>query len=172
MTNDCYVEQLIEKRPGGAEAAKKIGIGLAAVIVGGALAFFFFPMGIILAGFAFYGAFYLISGCDVEYEYIFTNGDLDIDKIIGKRKRKRLITAKLSEFTAFGPIEEAAEAGHDVTTVLAADGTGQNEYYADFKHASAGNVRIIFTPEEKLLDGIVMFLPRKLKTGYLAKHRK
>jgi hypothetical protein len=39
-----------------------------------------------------YGLFYLISARHVEYEYSVTNGDLDVDKIIAKRKRIRLLS--------------------------------------------------------------------------------
>lgn len=41
-----------------------------------------------------YGGYILITNMSVEYEYIVTNGEMDIDKIIAKRRRKRLITVK------------------------------------------------------------------------------
>ncbi|UKI37385.1 MAG: DUF6106 family protein [Clostridiales bacterium] len=36
-----------------------------------------------------YGAYILITHFNVEYEYILTNGDIDIDKIIAKKKEKK-----------------------------------------------------------------------------------
>lgn len=62
----------------------------------GALAF------LILCG-AIYGAYWLISGMSIEYEYILTNGEIDVDKIIAQRKRKRLVTVSAKTFEAFGP---------------------------------------------------------------------
>jgi len=35
----------------------------------------------------------VISSRRIEYEYAFTNGELDIDKIVNKRKRENLISA-------------------------------------------------------------------------------
>ncbi|MGN0665859.1 MAG: DUF6106 family protein [Huintestinicola sp.] len=171
MLNDMYAEQLIEKKSGGADILKKIGIMLGiSILCALVLMFIIPPISLIGVAGLLYLAYYLLTGCGVEYEYIFTNGDLDIDKVTGKRKRKRLITAKLTEFTAFGKLSEAPASDSGITTVLASDGTGEGEYFADFKHASAGKVRLIFTPNEKLLEAIVAYLPRQLKSEYLRNH--
>ena len=44
------------------------------------------PMVIVLI---FYIAYRINTSFDVEFEYILTNGELDIDKITHKRRRKR-----------------------------------------------------------------------------------
>lgn len=167
MNNDFYAEYLVSKRPSGGDTAKKVLIGLAALLLA---AFFMliiiFPLSILPAGLIIYGGYYLMTGIDTEYEYILTNGDLDIDKISGKRKRKRLITAKIGEFTSFGKLSEAPEEPDGCTTVLAGDGTRENLYYADFRHQSAGNVRLIFSPSDKILEGVGMFLPRQLRAEF------
>lgn len=171
MTNDFYAEYLVPKKSTGADTAKKIGIGILTAFVA---SFFFvaFPfVGILMAALVFYGGYFLITGVDVEYEYIITNGDMDIDKVIGKRKRKRLITAPIGTFTAFGKLSEAPEAADGTTTVLASGGTGE-EYYCDFVHKSAGNVRIIFTPSEKIIEGIGIFIPRQMKAEFMRKFPK
>ena len=167
MNNDFYAECLVAKAPTGADTAKRIGIGLAAAILAAAaLWFIVFPMSILIIAGVFYGAYYLMTGIDAEYEYILTNGDIDIDKIIGKRKRKRLLSASIGDFTAFGTLDEAAD--FNGTTVLASSGSGK-DYYADFVHKSEGNVRLIFTPNEKILDGMELFLPRHLKMEFKRK---
>lgn len=172
MNNDFYSEQLVSKRAGGSDTAKKILIGVLTALVA---AFFFliiiFPLSLLIVGLIFYGGYYLMTGIDTEYEYILTNGDLDIDKITGKRKRKRLLSTKIGDFTSFGKLEEAPEAADKVTTVLVTDGTNEGAYYADFKHQSAGNVRLIFTPDEKTMEGVKMFLPRQLKAEFLRKQQ-
>ena len=84
-------------------------------------------------------------------------------------KRQRLLSTKIGDFTAFGKLEEAPEAADKVTTVLVTDGTNEGAYYADFRHQSAGNVRLIFTPNEKTMEGVKMFLPRQLKAEMMRK---
>lgn len=167
MNNDFYAECLVSKAPTAADTVKRVLIGLGtAVLAAGAFWFIFFPISLFIIAGVFYGAYYLMTGIDAEYEYILTNGDLDIDKIIGKRKRKRLVTASIGDFIAFGKLSEAGD--FDGTTVLASSGSGQ-DYYADFVHKTEGNVRLIFTPSEKILDGMELFLPRQLRQDFKLK---
>lgn len=166
MNNDFYAECLVSRAAAGTDTVKKIFLCAGAALIAVAAFWFLLPISPLIIGGVFYGAYYLLTGIDTEYEYILTNGDLDVDKISGKRSRKRLVSAKISEFTAFGRYEDAPEAKGSVTTVLVSDGTGKNDYFADFVHKSEGNVRIIFTPNEKLLEGIGMYLPRTLKAEF------
>ena len=167
MNNDFYSEQLIVKKPDGSDYAKKALIGIVTALVASLLFWFFpIPVNLLVVGMVFYGGYYFIMGVDTEYEYIVTNGEIDIDKIVGKRKRKRLMTASISEFTAFGKLSDAPAAANGITTVLVTDGTDEGAYYADLKHKSAGNVRLIFTPNEKTIDGVALFLPRQLKAEF------
>lgn len=175
MNTDFYAEQLVAKRSGGSDMAKKVLIGIATAFFAAAvfwIFFYFIPFNLIGAGLIFYAGYYFISGVDTEYEYILTNGEIDIDKITGKRKRKRLMTASIDSFTSFGRLDEAPDTSDGITTVLATDGTEEGAYYADFKHQSAGNVRLIFTPSEKILDGVELFLPRQLKAEFKRKRVK
>lgn len=166
MNVDFYAEYMVAKKPSGADTAKKVLLGVAtAAVAAFVFLMFFIPVNILMAGFVFYFGYYFMSNLDTEYEYIITNGEMDVDKIMGKRKRKRLVTAPIDRFTAFGPLKEAGDSGSR-TVVLATDGTDENAYYADFTHKSAGEVRIIFTPSDKIIDGIVMFLPRQLKAEF------
>ena len=163
---DNFHETLVTKRPSGSDTAKRIGI----VIVGmflAAVVFFFafvlFPLNLVIAGGIMYGAYYLVSGLDTEYEYTVTNNEIDFDKISGRRSRKRLITADIKLFENFGKISDAPETPSDCTVVQVSDNTGENEYFADFKHASLGNVRIIFTPDEDMIGAIEPYLSGPLK---------
>lgn len=173
---DIFVEQIVKKAASGKDWAMRVIIGIAMGVLSAASLFIFFfilpipAAGLLLVVGIFWGGYRLITNSDCEYEYIVTNGEIDIDKIIAKRKRVRLITAKASTFEAFGKYEDAPEAEDSVTTVSA---VGVNEsdkdtktYYADFKHASAGYVRLIFSPEERVIDAIIPFLPRQIKVNF------
>lgn len=168
---DIFVEQLVRKPSDGKTTALKILIAAGMVIITALcvmLMLIGFAFGIIVAAGALYGGFYLMTGLDTEYEYIITNGEMDIDKIIAKRKRKRLITAKASSFERFGKYSNAPQIGSDVT-IVKADGISREEsetYFADFTHPSMGNVRLIFSPEEKVVDGLKPFLPRLVKAEF------
>ncbi|MGN0603428.1 MAG: hypothetical protein ACI4I2_05570 [Oscillospiraceae bacterium] len=172
---DVFVEQLVKKPADGKTLALKILIAFGVILVS-LFCLYLMLIGIVIALLlifaAIYGGFYLISGLNAEYEYIVTNGEIDIDKIIAKRKRKRLITAKPSKFEAFGKLADA-EAVSGIT-VVEANGIADEEaedYYIDFTHDSFGKVRLIFTPTERTLEAVTPFLPRPVKVEYDRKNR-
>lgn len=171
---DIFVEQIVKKETSGKDWALRVLIGIGiGVLSAVSLFIFFFMLPIPMAGLLLvcgicFGGYHLMTGLDCEYEYIVTNGEIDFDKIVAKRKRSRLITAKVSTFEAFGEYTENTPAPGSGVTIVSAVGINEfggdtKPYYADFRHASAGNVRVIFTPEEKVIDAIVPFLPRQIK---------
>lgn len=54
-----------------------------------------------------YGAYRLLQRFFVEFEYSVTNGELDVDCIVARRKRKRLLTVHARNFEYFAPLNEA-----------------------------------------------------------------
>ena len=172
---DIFVEQIVKKAPNSKDTAKKVLLVAAMCLLTAALAFvmMFMPafagVALLLLCGVMYGGYYLITGLDVEYEYIVTNGEIDIDKIIAKRKRSRLITCKVSSFEAFGKYESAPDIDSSVTIVSAVgtslSGAESEMWYADFTHASAGKVRLIISAEDKVIEAIRPFLPRQLKVN-------
>ena len=172
---DIFVEQIVKKTPTGKDTAKKVLLEVAMCLHTAVLAFVmmffmqFAGVALLLLCVIMYGSYYLITGLDVEYESIVTNGEIDIDKIIAKRKRSRLITGKVSSFEDFGRYENAPEIDSSVTIVSAVgtslSGNETEMWYADFTHASAGKVRLIISAEEKVIEAIRPFLPRQLKVN-------
>lgn len=168
---DVFTEQLVRRPSDGKTAALRMLIMLGTVILAAACILFMlmgFVIVFLLIFAVIYAGFYLFSGLNVEYEYIITNGEIDIDKIIAKRKRKRLITAKPSKFERFGKLSDAADVS-GITVVEAkgySDDDTAEDYYIDFQHDSFGAVRLIFTPSKRTLEAIVPFLPRAVKVEY------
>lgn len=107
---DTYSEQLVTRASTGADKAKKILISVGSILIATLLMWLsivFAAYTLILLVFGVLGlGVYLVSNMDVEYEYIITNDEMDIDKIIGRRKRKRLITIDLRSAEDFAPLPE------------------------------------------------------------------
>lgn len=163
---DHFVEQLIKKQTTSSDTIKRAGIILGAVVFSGffvlaALVTYALYLVLLIIG-VVYLAVFLIQGTSVEYEYILTNGELDIDKIIGKRKRKRLVTIKMDKTQYFGPYSEA-ELKNIGVTVLADDATGRNVYCLISNHSEYGTLALVFNPNDTLKEGITATLPRSLK---------
>ncbi|MBQ8905090.1 MAG: hypothetical protein IJY85_01835 [Ruminococcus sp.] len=157
---DSYAEYLVKRQPTAADMTKKTLIlvgGSAVTVIFLLLTIFYMPLLLFVACAAGYGTWWLFTNQYIEYEYLLTNGELDIDKIIGKRKRVRLLTVPVSAFTEFGKEEDGVTIPEDVTAVLAA-GEGMETYAADFQDDSMGAVRLIFSPNEKMLDTMKPYL--------------
>ncbi len=158
---DRFSEQLIEKMPGNADFFKRGLIVAGEILVLALLALLTVwtqYMILMLAAAAAVGSFWLVkylwgSTC-VEYEYIVTNDDLDIDKIIGKRKRKRLITVNLKTVTELAPYLNETNVPADVT-VVAHDGAGEDLWYLLAQTDSYGQLLVLFSPNETTRENIV-----------------
>ncbi len=162
---DIFSEQLVAKKRTGADIAKIVLTLLGCSVVGLAAIFFGVLTGfmvLVLIGMAIVGiGLWLSTGFSVEYEYIVTNNEMDIDKILGKRKRKRMITVDISRATAFEPYP-GQDTEADVI-VHASTGTEEDAYCLVCEHSDYGKVRIIFNPNERTRDSIIHELPRLLK---------
>ena len=95
---DVFVEQIVKKRNTTKDIAVIVGIILAALIlcfvfaiILPALVPILGTLSLFLVAGTIFGAYWLISSMNLEFEYAATNGDLTVDKIIHRRKRKRVI---------------------------------------------------------------------------------
>lgn len=168
---DSFAEQLVKREDTSSDKMKKYLIYGGGIFITIALVILaVLKMGstvsiimLLLAGGAGYLTYFLGTSTYVEYEYAFTNGELDIDKIIAKRKRVELLSADVRKFTAFGKYSEDIDDSDDLTTVISSDNIASHEYYADFESEKYGKTRLIFAPDEKILEYIMDFLPYSVK---------
>jgi hypothetical protein len=162
---DIFHEQIVKKPSSALRMLAVVGIVLGfLVLAAGAFIFLgaFPPMNMIVVGLFLWLGWHLSTGLSIEYEYILTNNDLDIDKIIAKRKRKRLISIKMETLTDFAPLTEAnRDAGS--RTLISCAGNEFATYIADFKHDKLGDCRLVFSPTEEMLAEIKKVLPRTLR---------
>lgn len=167
---DRFSEQLIEKIPDGRDRLKRALILIGEVVLLGLLAFIcmIIPAVIIVCFVAALGSLFLLKflmeSTMYEYEYIVTNDDLDIDKIVGRRSRKRLITISLRTVKEMGRYD-GSELKADVT-VVAQDGTGEGLFYLIADTEKHGTVALLFNPDERTAMNIVGGFEPKLKIKY------
>ncbi|MBQ2676583.1 MAG: hypothetical protein IJF54_04175 [Clostridia bacterium] len=177
---DTFFEQIIVRKPKAVELvfrALMIATGVLAVIVMlfiatfrlmGAFSGFFVPLAFGLG----VGLYFALKSSYVEYEYSLTNGYFDIDKIIGKRKRKRMISTSCAKFEEFGSYDEnkqrLASRQFD-TKILAANLMDNDLYYAVVRHKDLGAVLIVIQPDERVKTGLKKFMPRQVQKDVLSR---
>lgn len=103
---------------------------------------------------AFFGAFYLIKTSSKEFEYIYTDGEIDIDMISGRTRRKRMVTIKPEQLVSF---EKYTSDSHkrlltpDVKKTLdLSDGNPHNSYIV-MANINSTKTMLILSPSERLL---------------------
>lgn len=89
---DVFVEQIVAIKKTGKDFAAYVGIVLLALILMLIGYIFLTSIFIVVAAVVMFGAYKLFLRLNIEYEYIITNGTMDIDKIIAKSSRKRMIS--------------------------------------------------------------------------------
>lgn len=112
----------------------------------------------------YFGAYKIISSFDVEYEYILTNGELDVDRITHKKKRRRIITIHTKSFIEFGKVGDENEKNHkkeDFTNIInaSANSSTYTDYYAVF-FKNGQKMKLIFNPTRKMIDTFKTYAPR------------
>lgn len=119
---------------------------------------------IIIASFGiFYGAAQLTKRLSIEYEYIFVNHDMDIDKIIGKSSRKRMVSIKLNEVEEFGAYDDAAKAklaSRNFDAKFFCCNADDAADYIVVRHAKKGLLLIVVALNQRSKDAALRFIPR------------
>jgi len=165
---DVFKEQLVKRAVTGKDTAKRFGIVALAVII------FFFclyipyvqQVAVFIAAALIFGAYVLITRQNIEYEYSFTNGDLDIDIIYNKSRRKRLFSSSVKDFEIMAPVQDTAHthelSGAQETKDYSSGIAGPNTY-AFITAYKGKRLKIIIEPNDMMLKAFSTVLtPRKL----------
>ena len=167
---DIFNEQIVVRK----EGAKEITLLLLTYIASFILAVVFIFMGTIFIPLSFilfcmaFGAialgWFLGTKQYVEFEYSVTNGELDIDKIVAKRKRTRIITVKSQTFETGGVFvaEKHAHANYR-TRIYAGEDLSQNNMFVTFNHHKLGSTLLVFSPNEKIVESLRPFMSRNIE---------
>jgi len=161
---DTYVECLVAREKSvGALVLKGLVYGLAGVsfllaIVGISLLFF--------VGLALVAVGYFLCPCpDIEFEYLYLNKEMAVDKILAKQKRKHVATYDLTKMEKVCPVNSHELDGLKGRNLKTIDYTSHSEHakvftivYRDDKEECLIN----FEPNEELLKVIRTAFPRKV----------
>ena len=171
---DSFMEYMIAEKQTAKTVFKKIGVYIGALLLTLAISFvmLMFPSALIgilpmLTVAIFYVAYRINTSFDVEYEYILTNGELDIDKITHKRRRKRLMTIHCKSFITFAKVgdkEYASEENGEFSKIIdaSAKSSALENYYAVF-YKNGQKIKLVFNPTQKMIDNFKIYAPRVIK---------
>jgi hypothetical protein len=164
-SGDVFCEFLVTHKKSSTENMKSVLAILAGILVTLAV-LFTIPQLLILVVIVWGLVIYFVKLQSFEYEYSFTAGDLDIDKIAGNSRRKRVYSISLTEAEIVAP-EDSYELdnfkyGQMKEYDFSANDPQVKNYILIGNH-NGEHVRMKFTPNEKMVDHMRMTAPSKVK---------
>ncbi len=161
---DTFVEQIIKKKKTVMDWLIILAIVLTAFLVSSAIFMyvrFLVPMIVLVV----WGAWWLCTNRNIEFEYSITNGEMDVDMIIAQRRRKRLCSVKCSKVEAYGPVSTTNLAGRKFDhTVMAAPSVNEDgNFYFIYRSKKYGSTLVLFHPDERVQNAFFAALPRMMQ---------
>ena len=173
---DTFLEYIVKRKPEPKTSLLKVAIILATVVIcyfglilltsSQALMQFGSIFLLLLAGIV-YGAYRLFISFNYEYEYIVTNGELDVDKIIARRSRKRMCTIRPVDVEIMAPYNDEYKNQYDrgefaLTVDASSSKYAQNRWFILADTKKYGRVRLLWEPTDKMIDNMRTYMPRKV----------
>ena len=162
--SDLYTEQIIKRKTPVVDQVKKIvliALTVAMVIIG--LIMPLFLIGAIVLGVISY---FMIPRWNLEYEYLYVNGELDIDKIMSKTKRKRVCSLDLSNLELLAPVTSHQMDSYNnnpkIKTLDYSSMDSEHKIYAMILSKEGELKKVLFEPNEVMLNDIKRMAPRKV----------
>ena len=164
--NETYVECLVKKEtPIYMKLLKILTIMLAAcfVILG-----FITLIAMIICVLLCVAAYFVYLNCDLEYEYLYVDKELSVDKIMAKSRRKRVATFDMGKLEIMAPLKSwhldnyknrmEKEKATDYSSGQAKQPETRYVFFYD------GKQQIIFEPSLEMVKAIQTAAPRKVFT--------
>lgn len=163
--SDTYVECLVKaKQPAGAKFLQ--GVLVVLTVVGAVGMFVFGTIALIVAVVCGVGAYLVNMFTDLEYEYLYLDRELVVDKIMAKSKRKRVATYSVDRMEIVAPIKSYHLDGFKNRSVKVKDYSIGEELKPDLRYAIyyEGGEKLVLSPNEELVKALKNVAPRKVFT--------
>ena len=159
---DTFFEQIITIRKKASAVLAVLGIWILALIICAAL--LLYPLlgmltGILVLG-ILYGAYKLSAKFNIEYEYIITNGTFDVDKIINRSSRKRMLSIELGTVSRIEKYNPGLINNVSKENLIFACNDTDEAYLLVAEKEGKGATYLVFAPDERLRGAIVKFIPK------------
>ncbi|MGN1160041.1 MAG: DUF6106 family protein [Lachnospiraceae bacterium] len=118
-------------------------------------------LGVILFGVAAYFAY---MNANLEYEYLYVDKELTVDKIMAKSKRKKIAQINMERLEVFAPVNSWHVADYKDRLGKVADYSSGRSEANRYLLVHNGQSGVILEPNEALVHAIKNIAPRKVFT--------
>lgn len=162
--NETYVEWLVKRKtPAYMLLLKFLTIILAVGFILLGFVFALFPVMIIGAAIGV-AAYFVILNADLEYEYLYVDKELTVDKVLAKSRRKRAAVFDIGKMEILAPIKSWHLDNYKNRQCKTVDYSSGEEKQPDRRYVFYydGQKRVIIEPNEEMINAITMAAPRKV----------
>lgn len=161
--NEILIEQLVKrKKTTSTMAIKAAAIFVTVIIFACTL---IFPPALFIGLVAAFADGYFFKMLDLEYEFVYMKGAFDVDKIMGKERRKRIQSFDMSLLEIVAPINShllGAFNDHNCKVINYTSLEPNTKVYAMVIHKGNELLKILFEPNEEILNAMKQEAPRKI----------
>ncbi len=160
--SDAYVECLVKAKQ--SVIAKIVRVLLIIITVILCLGMFFIPYILMVAVLTGFGSYLVNLFTDLEFEYLYLDKELVVDKIMAKTRRKRVATYSLDRMEIMAPIKSHHLDNYKSRQVKVRDYSIREVQKPDLRYAMfyEGGEKIILSPSEELVKVLKNVAPRKV----------
>lgn len=112
-----------------------------------------------------YACYRLIASRKFDYEYIFVEDTMTIDKIINKSRRRNIFTHSLKDFEimAYKDSEYLKEYENNVQQVIDASSSGSEDTIFGIAYFKSMRTLVYFESDDRIMEFIDKYAPYKFK---------
>ena len=112
------------------------------------------------------GAYFATMNANIEYEYLYVDKEISVDKVLAKSKRKKAGTYSVEQMEIFEPLNSHrldSYRNRDTKTVDYSSGI-ESQPERRYMMVCNGGIRVILEPNEALIKAVQTVAPRKVFT--------
>ena len=168
MFDDTFVEELVVRRTTPLSMLIRVLLilfGVLFVLFGFLLIPYVFPLCLAIVCVLIW---FLFRAQYVEFEYAFTNGDLDIDRIAGKRHRKQIVSIPESQIRVMAPYQaeyESEVTGYQVSRKydVSSSPRAAERWFLIYEPYEDDYGFLVFQPSAKMRTAMKKYLKDRMK---------
>lgn len=163
--SDMYRELLVKREPQTSDRLYKVGLILLTALA--AAAVLFTPWAILVLTAVCVFDYFKFPTFKLEYEYLYVNGELDIDKIFSGKSRKKAASYNIADHMELVAPWDSHEMdyyrkGFQGKLVDFSSGRPEGKPYAMVYGGEKGMEIVLFEPDEAMLADMQRIAPRKV----------
>jgi hypothetical protein len=163
--SDLYYELLVKKERTLNDTVIRYGMITLIVILafGGLLVNAVLLLAAIVVGVA---AYFIFPHLDVEFEYLYVNGEMDVDRVFAKTKRKKAGSFSIREADLVAPLHshrmDYYNGNTKIKVVDYSSGNDDHSRYAVIGRKDNELCKFIIEPDERILTAMQQSAPSKV----------